>query len=122
MKDGCFAALHLYIIIGLRREHEVGHGHFPFCIEGLDAAAVDEDTQLLDGTVSRSLGHAGEVGAEAHVAALRAVHRKGLLGSVVFHDDLLALCIREYNLRLFLNVDDYLAGLRGLLHLLAAHV
>ena len=34
------------LVVGLGREYEVGHSHATFCVERLDAAAVDEHSEL----------------------------------------------------------------------------
>ena len=60
-------------------------------VNGVGDALVDEYPQGLDSSARWRLCHGREVGAEAHVAALRAVHCECLRGRVVSHDHFLAL-------------------------------
>ena len=67
-------SLYSNLVVRLAWEPEIGHGPLAVSIPSLDAALVDEDTQLADIAVGWSLGDCSEVLAEIHLTALGSIH------------------------------------------------
>jgi len=67
-------SLYSNLVVRLAWEHEIGHGHLAVSIQCLDAALVDEDTQLADLAVGWSLGSSSKVVAEICLTALGSIH------------------------------------------------
>ena len=67
-------SLYSNLVVRLAWEHEIGHCHLAIGIKSLDAALVDEDTQLADLAVGWSFGDCSEVLAEIHLTTLGSIH------------------------------------------------
>ena len=67
-------SLYSNLVVRLAWEHEIGHGHLAVSIQSLDAALVNEDTQLADFAVGWSFGDCSEVLAEIHLTTLGSIH------------------------------------------------
>ena len=101
-------------------KHQICHRHSTACIEGFNAAFVDEETQLSELSVCRCDGNGLEMIAEICESARCSVHAERVIFGLIGHHHLLVVGIAEGNrggLCLRTKVDEYLTSCCGMAHL-----